>query len=413
MNKINKLLLVIVSSFVLLITSMVSSFAKVDGDTITLGAAVSLTGKYATNGEHTQRGYDLAVQVINDKGGVNINGKKYKLAVKYYDDESDANKAATLAQRLIEQDGIQYMLGPYGSGITIAVAPVTEKFQIPMIEANGASRALFTKGYKYLFAVLNSADQYLNSAVDLMAEQAVAEGRKASDVKVAMAFEQDAFSLDVKLGVMDRVEAHNMKVVIDDALPKELNDMTSTLQKVKALKPDLLIVSGHSKGAMTGVKQITDLKVDVPLTAMTHCDAAAINKNLGGGGDYVLCAAQWHKSLAYSDDHFGSGRDYAKLFESIYNYDPPYQAAESSAALLVWKDAFERAGTTDKEKVRDAIAETDMMTFYGPVKFNAQGQNTSKPMVLFQVQDGKNNVVAPTKWAEAKLIYPTPKWSER
>ena len=413
MNKINKLLLVIVSSFVLLITSMVSSFAKVDGDTITLGAAVSLTGKYATNGEHTQRGYDLAVQVINDKGGVNINGKKYKLAVKYYDDESDANKAATLAQRLIEQDGIQYVLGPYGSGITIAVAPVTEKFQIPMIEANGASRALFTKGYKYLFAVLNSADQYLNSAVDLMAEQAVAEGRKASDVKVAMAFEQDAFSLDVKLGVMDRVQAHNMKVVIDDALPKELNDMTSTLQKVKALKPDLLIVSGHSKGAMTGVKQITDLKVDVPLTAMTHCDAAAINKNLGGGGDYVLCAAQWHKSLAYSDDHFGSGRDYAKLFESIYNYDPPYQAAESSAALLVWKDAFERAGTTDKEKVRDAIAETDMMTFYGPVKFNAQGQNTSKPMVLFQVQDGKNNVVAPTKWAEAKLIYPTPKWSER
>ena len=413
MNKINKLLLVIVSSFVLLITSMVSSFAKVDGDTITLGAAVSLTGKYATNGEHTQRGYDLAVQVINDKGGVNINGKKYKLAVKYYDDESDANKAATLAQRLIEQDGIQYMLGPYGSGITIAVAPVTEKFQIPMIEANGASRALFTKGYKYLFAVLNSADQYLNSAVDLMAEQAVAEGRKASDVKVAMAFEQDAFSLDVKLGVMDRVEAHKMQLVIDDALPKELNDMTSTLQKVKALKPDLLIVSGHSKGAMTGVKQITDLKVDVPLTAMTHCDAAAINKNLGGGGDYVLCAAQWHKSLAYSDDHFGSGRDYAKLFESIYNYDPPYQAAESSAALLVWKDAFERAGTTDKEKVRDAIAETDMMTFYGPVKFNAQGQNTSKPMVLFQVQDGKNNVVAPTKWAEAKLIYPTPKWSER
>ena len=413
MNKINKLLLVIVSSFVLLITSMVSSFAKVDGDTITLGAAVSLTGKYATNGEHTQRGYDLAVQVINDKGGVNINGKKYKLAVKYYDDESDANKAATLAQRLIEQDGIQYMLGPYGSGITIAVAPVTEKFQIPMIEANGASRALFTKGYKYLFAVLNSADQYLNSAVDLMAEQAVAEGRKASDVKVAMAFEQDAFSLDVKLGVMDRVQAHNMKVVIDDALPKELNDMTSTLQKVKALKPDLLIVSGHSKGAMTGVKQITDLKVDVPLTAMTHCDAAAINKNLGGGGDYVLCAAQWHKSLAYSDDHFGSGRDYAKLFESIYNYDPPYQAAESSAALLVWKDAFERAGTTDKDKVRDAISETDMMTFYGPIKFNAQGQNTSKPMVLFQVQDGKNNVVAPTKWAEAKLIYPTPKWSER
>jgi len=177
------LFLSIISSFLLLIASSVSSFAKVDGDTIVLGAAVSLTGKYATNGEHTQRGYDLAVKVINEKGGITINGKKYKFAVKYYDDESDSNKAATLAQRLIEQDGVQYMLGPYGSGITIAVAPVTEKFQIPMIEANGASRALFTKGYKYLFAVLNSADQYLNSAVDLMAEQAVAEGRKEEIIK--------------------------------------------------------------------------------------------------------------------------------------------------------------------------------------------------------------------------------------
>ncbi|MEK9561348.1 MAG: amino acid ABC transporter substrate-binding protein [Pelagibacteraceae bacterium] len=401
-----KIIVTFISALALLFSYSTLSFAKVVGDKIVLGAAVSLTGKYATNGEHTQRGYDLGAKIINEAGGVKVGGKTYQLEIQYYDDESNAAKAAALAQRLIEQDGVEYMLGPYGSGLTIAIAPVTEKFGVPMVEANGASRALFTKGYKYLFAVLNSADQYLNSAVDLMAE-------KKKNATVAMAFEQDAFSLDVKLGVMDRVKANGMKVVIDDALPKELNDMTATLQKVKALKPDLLIVSGHSKGAMTGVKQITDLKVDVPMIAMTHCDAAAINKNLGGGGDYVLCAAQWHKSLAYKDSFFGSGKDYAKLFESIYKYDPPYQAAESSAALLVYKEAFERANSFDKDKVRDALAQTDMQTFYGPIKFNAAGQNTSKPMVLFQVQDGKNNVVAPVKWAEAKLIYPIPKWSDR
>ena len=401
-----KIIVTFISALALLFSYSTLSFAKVVGDKIVLGAAVSLTGKYATNGEHTQRGYDLGAKIINEAGGVKVGGKTYQLEIQYYDDESNAAKAAALAQRLIEQDGVEYMLGPYGSGLTIAIAPVTEKFGVPMVEANGASRALFTKGYRYLFAVLNSADQYLNSAVDLMAE-------KKKNATVAMAFEQDAFSLDVKLGVMDRVKANGMKVVIDDALPKELNDMTATLQKVKALKPDLLIVSGHSKGAMTGVKQITDLKVDVPMIAMTHCDAAAINKNLGGGGDYVLCAAQWHKSLAYKDSFFGSGKDYAKLFESIYKYDPPYQAAESSAALLVYKEAFERANSFDKDKVRDALAQTDMQTFYGPIKFNAAGQNTSKPMVLFQVQDGKNNVVAPVKWAEAKLIYPIPKWSDR
>ena len=401
-----KFITTLISSILILFATTSLSFAKVVGDTIVLGSAISLTGKYATNGEHTQRGYDLGVKIINDAGGVKVGGKTYKLDVKYYDDESNSAKAAALAQRLIEQDGIQYMLGPYGSGLTIAIAPVTEKFGVPMVEANGASRALFTKGYKYLFAVLNSADQYLNTAVDLMAD-------KKKGATVALAFEQDSFSLDVKLGVMDRIKANGMKVVIDDALPKELNDMTATLQKVKALKPDLLIVSGHSKGAMTAIKQMNDLKVDVNMLAMTHCDAAAINKNLGGGGDYTLCAAQWHKSLSYKDNYFGSGLDYAKLFESIYKYDPPYQAAESSAALLVYKEAFERANSFDKDKVRDALAKTDMQTFYGGIKFNDAGQNTSKPMVLFQVQDGKNNVVAPIKWAEAKLIYPIPKWKDR
>ena len=401
-----KFIITLISSILILFATTSLSFAKVVGDTIVLGSAISLTGKYATNGEHTQRGYDLGVKIINEAGGVKVGGKTYKLDVKYYDDESNSAKAAALAQRLIEQDGVQYMLGPYGSGLTIAIAPVTEKFGVPMVEANGASRALFTKGYKYLFAVLNSADQYLNSAVDLMAD-------KKKGATVALAFEQDSFSLDVKLGVMDRIKANGMKVVIDDALPKELNDMTATLQKVKALKPDLLIVSGHAKGAMTAIKQMNDLKVDVNMLAMTHCDAAAINKNLGGGGDYTLCAAQWHKSLSYKDNYFGSGLDYAKLFESIYKYDPPYQAAESSAALLVYKEAFERANSFDKDKVRDALAKTDMQTFYGGIKFNDAGQNTSKPMVLFQVQDGKNNVVAPIKWAEAKLIYPIPKWKDR
>ena len=401
-----KFIITLISSILILFATTSLSFAKVVGDTIVLGSAISLTGKYATNGEHTQRGYDLGVKIINEAGGVKVGGKTYKLDVKYYDDESNSAKAAALAQRLIEQDGVQYMLGPYGSGLTIAIAPVTEKFGVPMVEANGASRALFTKGYKYLFAVLNSADQYLNTAVDLMAD-------KKKGATVALAFEQDSFSLDVKLGVMDRIKANGMKVVIDDALPKELNDMTATLQKVKALKPDLLIVSGHAKGAMTAIKQMNDLKVDVNMLAMTHCDAAAINKNLGGGGDYTLCAAQWHKSLSYKDNYFGSGLDYAKLFESIYKYDPPYQAAESSAALLVYKEAFERANSFDKDKVRDALAKTDMQTFYGGIKFNDAGQNTSKPMVLFQVQDGKNNVVAPIKWAEAKLIYPIPKWKDR
>ena len=172
--------------------------AKVEGDTIILGAAVSLTGKYSTNGKHTQNGYDLAVKIINESGGVTVGGKQYNFDIIYYDDESDKARAAELAERLINQDGVKYMLGPYSSGLTKAIAPITEKYKIPMVEANGASRSLFTKGYKYLFAVLSAANQYLEVAIDLAAEKAVESGKKASDVTLALAFEGDAFSQDVR-----------------------------------------------------------------------------------------------------------------------------------------------------------------------------------------------------------------------
>ena len=113
-------------------------WAKVEGDTIILGAAVSLTGKYSTNGKHTKNGYELAVKRINSKGGVKIGGKSYKFKIIYYDDESNSGRAAQLAERLIKQDGVKYMLGPYSSGLTKAMAPVTEENKIPMVEANGA-----------------------------------------------------------------------------------------------------------------------------------------------------------------------------------------------------------------------------------------------------------------------------------
>jgi len=407
-----------VSSFFALLSILLFSYGcdqapkGVKGDKIILGAAVSLTGKYSTNGKHTKNGYEMAVKRINDMGGIKVKGKTYKFEVKYYDDESNSKRAAQLAERLIKQDGVQFMLGPYSSGLTKAMAPVTEKYKIPMVEANGASRSLFTKGYKYLFAVLSPANQYLEVAIDLAVEK---NGGKP--VNIAMAFEQDAFSQDVRLGILDAQKRTGSKIVIDDKLPKELNDMAATLAKVKAEKPDVLVVSGHAKGALTAIRQISEMKVDVPMLAMTHCDASKLAKQHGKKSEYALCAAQWHKTLTYKDSFFGNGIKYAEDFNKMYGYEPPYQSAESSAALLVYKDAFERANSFDTKAVRDALAATNMQTFYGNVKFGSGGQNEAKPMVLFQVRcEGEkceNKVVAPTKWASAKLVHPIPAWSAR
>lgn len=387
----------------------VSTMVMAADDTITLGAAVSLTGKYSTNGKHTKNGYDLGVKVINDNGGVVVNGKHYKIAIKYYDDESTPARGAQLAERLISQDKILFLLGPYSSGLTKAMAPITEKYKVPMVEANGAAVDLFNKGYKYLFALLSTTDQYLQPAVEMAAEV----HKNPKKVKVAGAFENDPFSQDIQKGVFANARKYGMKIVIDDKLPPDLNDMSATLTKVKALRPDLLMVSGHAKGAALAIRQLADMKVNVPMLALTHCDSADIIGKFGKDAEYALCASQWDRSLKYKDKYFGSAEEFAVSFEKTYGYAPPYQAAESAAAVLVYKEAFERAGKLDPKSVRDALAKTEIQTFYGNVKFDANGRNIAKPMVMYQVQDGHYKVVFPPKWANSKLRWPTPAWSKR
>ena len=382
--------------------------AKVEGDTIVLGSAISLTGKYSSNGVDTQNGYDLAIKKINEMGGVKVGGKSYKLAVQYYDDESTPARTAQLLERLIEQDGVRYILGPYSSATTIAAAPVTEKYKVPMIEAEGASRALFNKGYKYLFAVLSTSEQYLASAVALAAEVAEKNGKKPSDLRVALDFENHAFSLDVRDGVVEDMKKYGMQVVIDDKMPADLSDISATLTKVKALKPDLLLVSGHNKGAVTAARQMKELQVNVPMIGMTHCEGAKVVAQFGAAADGLLCPTQWAETLSYSDDYFGSAAEFDKLFKATYEgyKNVPYQSAQAAAAVIVWKEALERANSLDTDKVRDAIAATDMMTFYGPIKFSEAGNNIAKPMVLRQIQDGTFNVVAPSKYASHPLVWP-------
>lgn len=381
-----------------------------DCEEIVLGSAISFTGKYSTNGIHAKNGYDLGVEKVNEMGGVKIGDKCYNFKVTYYDDESTPARTAQLLERLIKQDGVKFVLGPYSSATTKAAAPITEKYKVPMVEAEGASRSLFNKGYKYMFAVLSTSEQYLASSIGLMAEIAKKNGKEPKDVKVAMAFENDPFSLDVRAGVLEDIKKHGLQVAVDDKLPRDLSDMSATLTKVKALKPDLLLVSGHSKGAATAFRQIGELKIDTPMIAITHCEAAKVVEKYGKVADGVLCPTQWAETLSYKGPWFGSAADFDKAFKAKYtDYKTvPYQSAQATAAVLVWADAFKRAQSLDPDKVRDAIAETDMKTFYGPIKFAPDGNNVAKPMVLRQIQNGEYNVVAPSEWASHKVIYPRP-----
>jgi branched-chain amino acid transport system substrate-binding protein len=377
-------------------------------DVIVLGATLSLSGKYAQDGANTKNGYELAVRKINDKGGVKIGGKSYRLALRYYNDESTPSRGMELAERLIKQDSVKFMLGPSGLGLTKAILPVVEKYKVPMIEADADARELYARDRRYLFAVASASEQYLTPVIELAVEYAGALGKSKERLKVALAMERDSLAREIRAGVLAAVTRHGMKVVIDDQLSPELNDMSVTLTKVQTLRPDLLLISGQEQGALTAVTQIEALKIDVPILAMTHCDSAQLVEKLGDAAENVFCAHQWHRSLGYKDALFGAAEDFARHFEQTYKYAAPHQAASSAAAVHVFADALARAKSLDPEAVRDAIAETELETFYGPVKFDAAGRNIAKPMVVTQIQGGEYVVVAPAALAKGEPIVPRP-----
>jgi ABC-type branched-subunit amino acid transport system substrate-binding protein len=216
--------------------------SRVEGDRIILGATISLTGKYSGSGKHTKNGYDLAVAAINKAGGVKVGGRSYRLELKYYDDGSETKLSTELAERLIAEDRIRFMLGPYSSALTAAAARVVEKHKVPMIEANGASRSIFSRGYRYVFGVLSTSEQYLSSVVDLVADLEKKVGRSPKELSLAIVVEEDPFSLDVRAGVVERAEALGVEVVADERFPPDFTDSTEIFKRVADHKPTILIV---------------------------------------------------------------------------------------------------------------------------------------------------------------------------
>jgi branched-chain amino acid transport system substrate-binding protein len=286
--------------------------------------------------------------------------------------------------------------------------PVVQKYKVPMIEGNAAPRELFTKGHHYIFAVIATSDQYLIPVIELAAGNVEALRKTKDQIKVAIAAEDEPFARDVRAGVVEAAMRHGMRVVIDDRLPADLDDMSATLTRVQGIKPDVLVVSGQEKGAITAVRQLDALEVDVPLVALTHCDSAQLTERLGDAAEHVFCGHQWHRSLSYRDPVFGAAEDFARHFEQTYNYGAPDRAAQSAAAVHVFADAFNRAKSLDPEAVRSAIAATELETFFGPIKFDEAGRNVAKSVILTQIQHGEHVIVAPAELATGKPVISAP-----
>lgn len=373
-----------------------------------IGAPLAATGADAREGALTKQGYDLWVETVNARGGITVGGTPYTVQLVYYDDQSKPQISAELTDRLVTQDHVNFLLGPYGSPVTFADAAIAEKYQIPMVEANGAARKIFQQGYRFIFGALSPADQY--AAAMLQAATSLTPRPET----VALLSADDLFSLEVANGANDWAQHNGLKVVYFQKYPVGISDLSAALTSIKSLAPDILLGSGHLQESLLVMKEAQTLNVNAKFFGFTVGPTTPdFVKSLGPAAEYVFASSQWTSELKYSGPLFGSAMDYARMFQQKYGFVPDYHAAESSAAALALQVAIETAGSIDPQKVRDALAALDVMTFYGRIKFDATGLNVYKPMVTVQIQHGQVVTVWPADVAPTKALYPTPTWNAR
>jgi branched-chain amino acid transport system substrate-binding protein len=402
--------LTLVAALVAAVCGVPVAPAGAAGDTILFGSAVSLTGSLTKEGHLTQEGYELWKTYVNSHGGLKVGSKSYKVDIKYYDDESKPNTAAQLASRLIDQDHVDFLLGPYGSGTSFTVAGIAERTKVPMVEGNGAAEKIFNQGFHYTFGILSPAKRYLEGILEM------ALTLKPRPQTVAVSASSDAFSLEVQQGVVDYANLHHLKVVYANKYPENPTDVSSVISAIKAANPDIILNAGHLQDALLVQKGLKDQNVQAKIYGYSvGPDTPDFVGTLGKDADFVFGGAQWSESVKYhgTAGFYSTAKQYADAFDAQFHHRPDYHNAESTAACLAFQYALQKAGTLDKDKVRDALASLDVVTFFGILKFDPRGLNVYKPMVVNQIQNGKLLTVWPAGLAAAKVLYPAPPWSAR
>lgn len=370
-------------------------------DVIKFGAPLPLTGPLAPEAIKQQQGYDLWAEQANKAGGISVGGKKYKVEIVYTDYQSNTPRAVQTTEQMITQNNVNFLFGAFGSGAAKAASSVSEKYKVPTIAATASSVQVYDQGYKYLFGTFTPNDTLTTPLTQIVKA-------KAPEVKkVAILARNDLFPLAIAQEMEKSAKANGIEVVYFEKYAINTLDHSATLSQIKSLAPQWIFVTGYINDLLLVRKQMADQQIKASVLSMIagpayqeFIDAA------GAGGDNITSAAWWHPAAQYSGkDIFGTTANYVKLFREKYKSDPDYAQASASVSGALFQMAIERAGSLDRDKVRDELAKMNEMTFWGPVKFGPTGQIDSLEPPVFQLQGGKPVVLAPAliKQGEFKL----------
>ena len=340
---------------------------------IAVGHVASMTGDTATFGRSADEGMRMAIEELNGAGGAL--GKKLDLLTE--DDRSVTEEARTAAQKLIQRDHVEALLGEVASSRSLAAAPEAQRAKVPMISP-GSTNPKVTEVGDYVFRAC-FIDPFQGA---VMARFALGE-LHARRLAILFDFKQD-YSVGLADFFRDTVKKSGGEIVADERYTSGDIEFRAQLTTIRAANPDAIFVPGYYTELGLIAKQARELGINVPLLGGDGWDSEK-TLEIGGEaveGDYFST----HYAADSDDPHV---QEFVKRFQSKYGSTPDAMAALGYDTAGILADALKRAGSTDGPKLRDAIAATKGFAgVTGKISIDEK-RNARKDAVVLQIRGGK------------------------
>lgn len=379
--------------------------------TVTFGGTIPFSGRWAEIGQSVNAGYQTVAKYVNEvNGGLDVGGKKYRLDIQLVDDASDPQRATTLLQKQID-DGTQYFLGSYSSGIILPQAAIVNRARRPMVQAGGGADAIFTQGYRYIFGMYPRASRSAFPAVDALA------GLNPKPKTFTVVFSNDPFSKPQGEGVINKLKERQFEVIETFELPGQVQDVSAMLTSVRAKTPDVLMCLTTDQTSLLIARQLAQAKIDLKmLFTSLGPQTASFRDALGKYADGITCISTWSPTFPYMDPIFGSTARFAEYYRANNTVPLIYHQGTAAACIVAYCWALQQVERVDDgNAVRDALARIDIESLYGRIKFTPEGDGDPVLMgsAVQQVQGGQTKVVFPVALREAPMQWPIQPFSER
>lgn len=373
-----------------------------EGDTLLIGYTASVTGKLNVESTRQTNGLNLWIEQVNAAGGVQVaDGRALQAQAKFYDDESNNDRIQELYTKLATDDGAGFLISPYSSGLAASASVIAEQYGKVMITTGAASDSNYEQGYTLVYQAYTPASKYLTGAIDFLKA-------KAPDMKkIAIVHENDKFSTDVSTAVNDYATAQGYEIVMFEGYDSGTTDFAPFVNKIQEAAPDAILGGGHFQDGSTFARQLAEKGIAAPYVALLVAPPEPTFAELGNAALGVIGPSQWEPQAAYSEESAAAAnlrwygpsvQEFIEAYSAKFGEEPSYHAAGGYIAGLILQEAIERAGTTDSAAVAAALDETDMLTFFGHIKFNTtpekHGLQEGHEMVYVQWQGGEADTLA-------------------